>query len=109
MNGTTTTTAVKAREEISALDRALAKCANPRYLRWETLTAALESENFPYLLCQTARNDMGDITRHTNYFWRNRKWTEGALYINETEAGAHAFPGTQRAVDRLRAVLAAAL
>lgn len=106
MNGTTNKTAAKAREELAALDRALAECANPVYLRWETLARALEAQSFPYILRQTCRNELGEVTRSNRYYWQNRKWTEGALYINETAAGI-SCAGVKNAVNALRRILEA--
>jgi len=96
-------TATKVREELALLDRAQKEfCSGAHY---DTVTRALERVGFPYELVQTDRDDLGNWTRNYRYFWRSR-WDNGsAIYVNETDAGRYARPGTTDAIKRLRKVL----
>lgn len=102
------TTREEARGELEKLGRAVRAASNPVYMRWETLTEELRKEDFPYLLEQVNWNDIGDYSRKNLYYWRNRSWDGGALYINETAAGKELKPGVMAAVERLKKVLEAA-
>lgn len=103
MNATTNKTAAKAREELALLE--LARKGLFSRAHYETVVRALERVGFPYELVQTDRDDFGDWTRNHRYYWRSR-WDNGsAIYVNETDAGRYARPGTTDAIKRLRKVL----
>lgn len=86
-------------EEIQMLTRQM----NGRYLRWETLTRNLREAGFPYELVQEFSYREG--RRMVNLYSWHGSWGEGAVYVQETEAGRYALPGVRCACNRLLAVL----
>ena len=96
-------TATKASKELAMLDRAQKEIWSRCH--YERVVRELERVGFPYELVQTRRDDLGNWTRHNLYYWRSR-WDNGsAIYVNETDAGRYALPGTTNAIKRLRKVL----
>lgn len=86
-------------KEIELLDRACGLCANPVYMRYESLSRSLESVGFPYRLVSTWKKGV----RGNFYYWSS-SWDSGSIYLQETPAFSP-VRGVRRAVAVLRGVL----